>query len=82
MPAARLAEVRAAYGLATDVSDSTSSRVELAAFLLGQHSRPKAERRAWSAVLLAAHRTRVQGNWREVFAREKGMSRRKAPARD
>jgi hypothetical protein len=83
MPAARLAEVRAAYGLvATDVSGSTSSREELAAFLLRQHSRPTAERRAWSADLLAAHRTRVQGHWREVFAREKGTSRRKAPARD
>ena len=77
MPAARLAEVRAAYSLAT-VPDSTSSREELATFLLEQHSLPIEKRRAWSDALLAAHRTRVGGSWREVFANEKAKSRRKA----
>ena len=79
MPGARLAELRAAYGLES-VVDSTSARAELADFLLSQHGRPLSDRRTWSPELLSAHRTRVGGRWRDVFAREKGLGRKRKAA--
>ena len=58
MPATRLAEVRAAFGMAAQ-ADSSASREELAALLLrGECS--------WSKELLAQHRHKAGGHWREL----------------
>ena len=67
MPSERLDEVRAAYGLPIKHS-SVESRLELAKLLL-------AGTRSWSSDLLAAHRTRVRGKWREVRAANLAASR-------
>ena len=70
MPAARLAEVRAAFGL-RECDDSAEAREELFQHVLAGKSE-------WRADLLAAHRERV-GSWRDVHKRQKGGARR-APA--
>ena len=68
MPDARLAEVRAAYGIST-----TATRSEVAAHLL-------AGRSAWSQELLDAHRVAAGGRWRDVHAPAQGSRKRKAVA--
>ena len=70
MPAARLAEVRAAYALPS-VPDTSASREGLAEFLLSQNSRPASMQRYWSQALLDAHRQKVGGKWRSVHAVQK-----------
>ena len=69
MPDARLAEVRAAYGIST-----TATRSEVAAHLL-------AGRSAWSQELLDAHRVAAGGRWRDVHAPAQGSRKRKAVAK-
>ena len=85
MPSARLAEVRAAYGLEPielygDSVVERSARVELADYLLGQHLRRPTERRAWSQELLNAHRQRVGGAWRTVHTKSKKRKRQDTQA--
>ena len=67
MPSARLAEVRAAYDLAA-VPDSAPARLELSELLLAS-SRP------WSPELLAQHRARIGGPWRDVHAKQLARKR-------
>ena len=76
MPSERLAEVRAAYAL--EPRDPTiQSRLQLYELLA-------AAPRRWSMGLLAAHRARVGGTWREVRAArtnsKKAAGKRKAAA--
>ena len=58
MPSARLAEVRAAYGLKS-VQDTPQARTELADALLKGG-------RKWDAALLDTHREKAGGKWREL----------------
>ena len=72
MPAARLAEVRAAYGLPAERADGDSERAreELANLLLGLE-------RAWRPDLLSAHRQKVGGAWRDVIEKGKAEKRKR-----